>query len=236
MASEGQQTHEVFSFPSISLLLNINMTILKETLVYQNQPATKFRWTGYVAIGQSTLLLLNLFFLANTDQVERRRQALKQGKNSKGENQDDCSKKQTKDSLLVQLGNLMVNDILTVKNLVNNICDRPYVSGLTITVTGLVSAAIIIFSKRNIHKITLLPGERVRFHFFSPYIFGKPYERELPIRDVSCKQGRMSSGNYSILKIRDRRAFFLVDKKGDFTEPKLYDKNLGYLRAWAEKN
>lgn len=221
------------------------MSIDKETVVYANLPATKFRWISYVTLAQVGFIALNLFLMPTKRLIRERQEAL--ANKTKEEGQDSLSSDDSKPknepkldtdtdstTLLQKLKNMNYAELFSISNVKENFQDRPLVCLGIIGAASLISTGYFFYAIRTVHMVTLLPGERVRFAFFSP-VFSRPSTLELPLRDVSCVQGRKSNSNYSILKLRNFRGYHLVHKtEGQFVDPKAYDKYLGYQRAWAE--
>lgn len=132
-----------------------------------------------------------------------------------------------------RLRRLKYSEIFSFKNVKENMQEQPILTLGLFSAATLVSSAFFMYARRTVHMITILPGERVRFAFFSP-TFSKPPTIELPLREVSCVSGRKSKYQYSILKLRNYRGYHLVHKtEGQFIDPKMYDKYLGYKRSWA---
>lgn len=143
--------------------------------------------------------------------------------------------KEVKGTISEDAGKLFSKDIFEWAN-VTSLLNRPLYCISVFTGCGLITSAFMIYSRRMVHKITLLPNDRVRFAFFNPNPFAGPITMEIPIRNVSCTQGRDSKHNYTILRLKGYWGYHLVHKvEGKFLEPELFDKNLNYMRAWAEK-
>lgn len=218
----------------------------KDIIIYANLPAKKYRWISYITLTQIGFLALNLFVLPTKKLLREREEALANKAIKIEKEQDSTSDgfqpryKLNPDydpaTLFQRLKRMSYNELFTINNVKENLQDRPLISLGIIGVASLITSAFFLYAHRTVHMITLMPGGRVRFAFFSP-IFSRPPTLELPLRDVSCVQGRKSKNNYSILKLRKYWGYHLVHKaEGQFLEPKMYDKYLGYKRAWAETN
>lgn len=227
------------------------INIKKPVVVYASLPFKKYRWISYVSFIQVGFLVVNLWFLPTSRLVAERNEALanrviKKKKSDDLTNNQNSSSDEWEDELVInpdydpatvfeRFKRLDYKELFTIRNVINNITERPLISLGLVASSVLISSSFWIYARRTLHMITLLPNERVRLSFFSP--MGKPPSIELPLRDISCVQSRQSKHNYSILKLRGRLGFHLVHKaEGQFLEPKLYDKYLGYERSWAKKS
>lgn len=222
------------------------MPINKEILIYHNIPYSKYRWISYITLTQATFLFINLFLIATPKLIEERRRAMS-NYYIKVKVEDDDEYSHLMDERYVpnpdykpltlqeRIIKTLKSDIFTLSNLAQNFKERPfYCSGIVIASTS-VGAACTFYARRMVHQITLLPGDRVRMDFFNPFPWGKPIAKTIPLKDVSCQLGRKSSKSYSILRLRNHWGYHLVHKKeGEFLEPKLYDRYLGYSRSWSK--
>lgn len=221
------------------------MVINKEILVYANLPYKKYRWISYISVIQVGFIALNLFVLPTRRLVQERQEALKnrvRRKEIKEKSQDgyvdefEINPDYDDATVFQRLKRLNYRDLFTLKNVSQNISDRPLFSAGVVLSMGMVSAAFFTYARRIIHKVTLLPNERVRLAFFSAFALGKPKTLELPLHNISCVSSRHSKHNYAILKIKNYLGYHLIQKtEGQFLQPKLYDKYLGFERSWAKK-
>lgn len=214
------------------------MTIEREILIYNSLPFKKYRWLSYMSAFQVGFLLLNLVVQPTPALVEDHRRASNEGKSEKKPKESGPKSKSSinKTALWQQLQDFNYDEVFSVKNLVTNIRERPYFSVCTLAASVLMTSAATLYAHRMAHAITLLPKDRVRFSYFSILGVGKPPYVEMPLRDVSCVLGRQTDKNYSILKFKGYIGYHLVHKsEGLFLNPKLYDKHLGYERAWASR-
>lgn len=221
------------------------MTITKEVLIYANLPPTKFRWIGYVAFAQIGFIGLNFLVLPTQRIVREREEAIKnkvikkQITTSEGETIERWEPNPDYDSatILQRLWRLDYYEIFNFRNFKDNIAGRPYMTAGMTAAAILVAGSLSLLVKRNIHKITLLPNERVRITVFPTLVFKSDRSMEMSLRDISCVQPRNSEHRYSILKLRGYRMFHLVEKQEEnFIEPQLYDQYLSYERSWAAKS
>lgn len=211
-------------------------------------PPSKYRWISYFSIFQMSVLSFNLFFLATPKLIEERDEAIKNKYRKRQIKQEEIGTETeiqqwelnpdyNPDTLWQRMKKSFSKDIFTWKNIKNNAMERPLTCAGLLGSSGLVFAAFGFYAHRMVHRIILLPNERVRFQFFNALPLGKPNTLELNLSDISCNAGRKSNFNYSTLRLRDRWGYFLVHKsEGEFLEPKLYDKYLGYERSWAVRS
>jgi len=80
-----------------------------------------------------------------------------------------------------------------------------------------------VYPQRTICKLVLLKGgELVRLSTYSH--FGRVKHFVVPLRDVSCRQSRASSGPQISMKLRGRWFYYMIDKRdGLFNDPMLFD-------------
>lgn len=210
------------------------MFISREIVLYASLPAKKYRWITYLTIPITGLAGLNLFLIPTKELMEKHDEIIaKRALEAKKNKEEGSSNLDTSRGTLPQrLQRVDFRKMFSLKTIWNNIQDKPRDCAIMI-LTGIVFPSMgFLYTRRILHIITLLPGERVRFTFF-PLAHRPPSTLELSIRDVSCRQSRQSKHNYSILKLKNRWGYYLVHKNdGQFLEPKLYDNHLGYKRAW----
>lgn len=197
-----------------------------------------------MSAAQLGFIVLNIFVMPTTRLIRERQEALANRviKKERKKEEDDLNEFPIDYELnpdydpatfFQRLRRLKFSEIFSLRNVKENFQERPFLSLGLLSAGVLVSSAFFVFARRTVHMITLIPGERVRFAFFSP-TFSQPPTIELPLREVSCVSGRKSKFVYSILKLKNYRGYHLVHKtEGEFLEPKMYDKYLGYKRSWA---
>lgn len=224
-----------------------DMEINKEILIYRSIPYTKYRWIGYMSAVQFGFLSMNLFFLPTSRLIRERREALENRiiRRQKEDDERNHDPNVIEDefipnpdydpsSLLERFKKLNIQDLFTLENLKNNISENPYLSIGLLSASIAITTAFTTFARRTIHTITLLPYERVRLTFFTPFCHGQPPALESSLRNISCVAPRTSPHNYAILKLKGYRGYHLISKKeGEFLQPKLFDNHLGYSRSWA---
>lgn len=221
------------------------MVIEKETLIYVSLPYKKYRWLSYLSLIQVGFIGINFFVLPTPKLIEERREALRNKVRRKekiekplDEYEDEFEVNPDYDGATVfqRLRRLDYREVFTLKNVVQNISERPFLSAGVLVSMGLVTTAFCLYAQRIVHMVTLLPNDRVRLAFHSAFAIGKPKSLELPLQHLSCVAPRQSKHNYAILKIKNKYGYHLVHKaEGHFLEPKLFDKYLGFERSWAKR-
>jgi hypothetical protein len=93
-----------------------------------------------------------------------------------------------------------------------------------------VLAFTAIYPLRTITKLVLLKGGQVvRLSTYNH--FGRVKDYLVPLKDISCKQSRMSKGAQVSMKIRGRWFYYMMDKReGVFHDAKLFDFVIGLNR------
>lgn len=216
-----------------------------ETVLYISEPFKKYRWVSYYSLFMALAFSMTTVFLPTPSLIEERQQSLlnKVRRKERKENDREEPTEQIEEfepnpdydpaTIGERLKRLNYRDLLSFSSIYQNVSERPYTTLALFGACSLVSGAFSFYARRTVYKLALLPNERVRFSFFSPLAFGKPPSLEVPLRHVSCVASRQSPHNYSILKIKGYKFYFLVHKaEGIFLEPKLYDQNLGFARNW----
>lgn len=224
------------------------MTINKEILIYHNLPYKKYRWISYISIIQVGFIGFNLIVLPTPKLMQERQDASKskikkkpiesldQTKPEEIFEQYESNSDYDSSTLFQKFKDLSWKELLSFRNISDNVTQRPLLSSALLAASILVSSGFCLYARRNIHKVYLLPGDRVRFHLFSAFAIGKPPRLEVPLQNVSCVHDRKSANNYSILKIKGYQGYHLIHKsEGQFLEPKLYDKYVAFSRPWFTK-
>lgn len=58
-------------------------------------------------------------------------------------------------------------------------------------------------------------------------LFGRPLYKEVPLKNISCTSTRSDNRSFLALKIKPKWFYYLVDTKGEFHHPKLFDYTIG---------
>lgn len=217
-------------------------SVAKPTVIYQNIPYKKFRWIVWFSLAQSCIIGTSLCIkLSGVDAEKKKRVERSQqfSKISYNEQESDKKSENSEPSLLSQIINEKKSLIdlgkakISFTNAKDNFIYKPF-SSMAILCAGISCIVpFLYYARRSIHRITLLPNDRVLLEYFSPLALSKPKSLELPLKYVSCKVTRKSSGNYVILKLKDHVGYHLVHKSlGSFSEPKLFDMFMSHERVW----
>lgn len=88
------------------------------------------------------------------------------------------------------------------------------------------TAVCTVLPSRMVKELTLCKGgKNVILVTYGP--FGNPLKREVPLRNVSCVTSRSQAKSYLSVKVKPKWFYYLVDIRGDFHEPKLFDYTIG---------
>jgi hypothetical protein len=105
--------------------------------------------------------------------------------------------------------------------------------GIMFVTFGHISMALLsLFTIRSIRYIILRSGgQKVRITCFSLIGATNRYRHhDIPLDKISAIQDRNSAGNYIPIKIKGKWLYYLVDKKGHFFHPTLFDETVGVFR------
>ncbi|XP_063001764.1 transmembrane protein 223 [Elgaria multicarinata webbii] len=98
-----------------------------------------------------------------------------------------------------------------------------------LTVGSLILAAGIIFSRHSVSRVLLhRGGQEVTLTTYNPFGFTSSFT--VPLRQVTCMSHRSEVPAMIPLKIKGRPFYFLLDKQGRITNPKLFDITVGAYR------
>ncbi|XP_065089940.1 transmembrane protein 223 [Ochlerotatus camptorhynchus] len=88
-----------------------------------------------------------------------------------------------------------------------------------------------MFTLRSIRFLILRKGgDKVSVVTYGP--FGKNRIMEVPLNCISAHESREAARVTIPIKIKNRSFFYVVDKKGEFTNARLYDYTVGMRRNW----
>ncbi|XP_075555625.1 transmembrane protein 223 [Dermacentor variabilis] len=108
----------------------------------------------------------------------------------------------------------------------------PYRYGLTAfcaTVGALVVTGSSMFILRSVRSIVLLKGgQRVLVQTYAPFTELRAFEA--PLEHISCRQSRLQQSSYISVKIKGHRMYYMLDQRGVFPHPKLFDYTVGVAR------
>ncbi|KAK8773333.1 hypothetical protein V5799_012133 [Amblyomma americanum] len=102
---------------------------------------------------------------------------------------------------------------------------------LCTTVGSLVVAGSSLFVLRSVRSIVLLKGgQRVWVQTYAP--FRDVRGLEVPLEHISCLQSRLRKSSYITLKIKGHWFYFMLDQRGTFPHPRLFDNTVGVSRKF----
>lgn len=73
-------------------------------------------------------------------------------------------------------------------------------------------------------------GRHLTFVTYTP--FGKNRMMTVPIQDVCCKENRASARVQLPLKVKNTMMHYMLDMRGEFKNPLLFDSTAGLARKW----
>lgn len=87
------------------------------------------------------------------------------------------------------------------------------------------------FSARNVNTIIIRKGGLDAVILTSRFVaISKLREIRVPLKHITCKTSRDTTATYATFRIKGHPFFFLVDKKGVFYNPFLFDRTIGVQR------
>lgn len=108
-------------------------------------------------------------------------------------------------------------------------CTHLTAIAMTIGYSGLF--LIGFFSSRVINTIIVKKGGSDVVILTSRYVaISKLRELKVPLKHISCKTSRDATSTYVTFKVKGQPFYFLVDKKGRFYDPFLFDRTIGMQR------
>lgn len=88
-----------------------------------------------------------------------------------------------------------------------------------------------MFTLRSVRFLILRKGgDKVSVVTYTP--FGKNRIMDVPLKCISAQESREAARVTIPIKIKNRSFFYVVDKRGEFTNPRLYDYTVGMRRNW----
>lgn len=92
--------------------------------------------------------------------------------------------------------------------------------------------ASTLYTTRSVHGLILKRGGNDVTILTSPFIPTPAKFRRVnvPLKDISCRQSRDESTDYISMKVKGHRFYYLIDKKGIFFSPDLFDRSVGMSR------
>lgn len=71
-------------------------------------------------------------------------------------------------------------------------------------------------------------GKDISFVTYTP--FGKNRIMTIPLKHISAEESRLTAKTFLPIKVKDRKLFYVLDMKGEFTNKMLYDREIGLRR------
>lgn len=92
-----------------------------------------------------------------------------------------------------------------------------------------VVGAATVFTRRYVRSVVLLKGgQRAFVQTYTPFRDLRGFE--VPLEDINCLQSRLQKSNYISLKIRGHWFHYMLDQRGIFPYPQLFDHTVGLSR------
>lgn len=216
------------------------MPVDKPVVVYSCASKAKFGKIAFM-LGFVNAYVLHLINTLTTPRTATKSAVIGETEPTKSENATEMTPTNTSDNQFQDKQNKLTSiyeskNMSWLKNAINIFKGQQKYHYYCLGGSAIVWFIFMSIARRTAYRITILPNKQLRFESFPPLGVGRPPYVELPLKDVSCVEGRKSQTNYAILKFNGRAFYHLIDKKdGHFLEPKLYDKYLGYQKAWLKK-
>ncbi|CAB4002530.1 Hypothetical predicted protein [Paramuricea clavata] len=87
-----------------------------------------------------------------------------------------------------------------------------------------------IYALRSVNQLVLIRnGARIIVRTYTP--FGTAKQFSVPLADVSCLGSRLDEKPFFVFKIKNHRFYYMIDKRGQFLQPTLFDTTVG-LKRW----
>ncbi|KAL1426176.1 hypothetical protein MTO96_018436 [Rhipicephalus appendiculatus] len=111
---------------------------------------------------------------------------------------------------------------------------QPYRYGLVAFCTAfgtLVAVGSSMFVLRNVRSLLLLKGgQRVAVQTYAPFRELRAFQ--VPLEHISCGQSRLQKSSYITLKIKGHWLYYVLDQRGVFPHPELFDNTVGMARKF----
>lgn len=109
---------------------------------------------------------------------------------------------------------------------------QPYRYGLVAFCTAmgtLVAVGSSMFILRNVRSLLLLKGgQQVAVQTYAPFRELRTFQ--VPLEHISCGQSRLQKSSYITLKIKGHWMHYVLDQRGVFPRPELFDNTVGVAR------
>ncbi|NWS79213.1 TM223 protein, partial [Crotophaga sulcirostris] len=104
-------------------------------------------------------------------------------------------------------------------------------TGACLSLGSLIVAGGCLLPLRAVRRVTLLRGGgAVAIGTHGPLGVGAGPTLTVALRDLSCPAHRAQVATALPLRVRGRPFYFLLDKRGDFPDPRLFDLTVGAFR------
>lgn len=117
-----------------------------------------------------------------------------------------------------------------------NLGENKYRNGLTVLSFligyGILAAAWLFTLKSVRYLILRKGGDKLTFVTYTP--FGKNRMMTVDVNKVSSQESRQNARVQLPIKVKNFHLFFMLDMKGEFKNPKLFDHTAGLKRAWKD--
>lgn len=112
--------------------------------------------------------------------------------------------------------------------------ENKYRNGITaicLLLGNVVAVGVALFTLRSVRSVILMKGgEKVYIQTYSPIRNVRGFE--VPLSHVSCMQSRLQKSSYISLKVKGHWMYYLIDQRGTFPHPKLFDNTVGTKRTF----
>lgn len=75
-------------------------------------------------------------------------------------------------------------------------------------------------------------GASISFVTYTP--FGQNRIMNVPVKCVSAVESRQMAKTTLPLKVKDKALYYVLDMRGEFKNPMLFDQTAGMSRKWAQ--
>lgn len=117
-----------------------------------------------------------------------------------------------------------------------NLGENKYRNGLTVLSFligyGILTAAWLFTLKSVRYLILRKGGDKLTFVTYTP--FGKNRMMTVDVNKVSSQESRQNARVQLPIRVKNFSLFFMLDMKGEFKNPKLFDHTAGLKRVWKD--
>ncbi|XP_014475277.1 PREDICTED: transmembrane protein 223 [Dinoponera quadriceps] len=121
---------------------------------------------------------------------------------------------------------IFYTDITLQQHLYNHLITHVLFT-LSVIIAPLTYVAVYALFSRTIRYIVLHKGgEKVTLT--TSHLWKKNDGIQVPVGNVKCLRHRTATGIFMLVKVKDKRFYYLIEKKGTFLNPELFDYTLGF--------